>query len=98
MTRRCDILLDRSIMYGNKVSHAMNHTLRRFLPNLQNITLHSDALKADFKFRLASRTIKTIEFKGGFDTFLLKTKNAKLTPKALKLKKKIYKLQNNLAK
>ena len=38
MSRVCD-LTGKSVMSGNNVSHAMNRTRRRFLPNLQQVSL-----------------------------------------------------------
>ncbi|HEV2515509.1 MAG TPA: 50S ribosomal protein L28, partial [Devosia sp.] len=35
MARRCE-LTGKGVMTGNKVSHALNRTRRRFLPNLLN--------------------------------------------------------------
>ena len=44
MARRCE-LTGKGVMTGNTVSHALNRTRRRFLPNLLNVTLISDALE-----------------------------------------------------
>ncbi|MDP5360154.1 MAG: 50S ribosomal protein L28, partial [Paracoccaceae bacterium] len=43
MSRRCE-LTGKGPMSGNNVSHAKNRTRRRFLPNLQDVTLMSDVL------------------------------------------------------
>ena len=43
MARRCE-LTGKGVMTGNNVSHALNRTRRRFLPNLCNVSLISDAL------------------------------------------------------
>ena len=43
MSRRCE-LTGKGPMSGNNVSHAKNRTRRRFLPNLNDVTLMSDAL------------------------------------------------------
>ena len=50
MARRCE-LTGKGPMSGNNVSHAKNRTRRRFLPNLNELTLHSDALGRGFKLR-----------------------------------------------
>ena len=50
MARRCE-LTGKGVMVGNNVSHALNRTRRRFLPNLLNVTLISDALNRPVKLR-----------------------------------------------
>ncbi len=92
MARRCD-LLDTGPMTGNNVSHAKNRTRRRFEVNLCNVTLASDSLGQKFKMRIAAKTLRTVDFKGGLDSFLMGTKNSKLTDKAKKIKKQIIKSQ-----
>ena len=92
MSRRCD-LLGTGPMSGNNVSHAMNKTRRRFEPNLCNVTLASDVLGQNYKLRITAATLRTVDFKGGLDTFLMGTKNSKLTDKAKKIKKALIKKQ-----
>lgn len=96
MARRCD-LLNTGPMSGNNVSHAMNKTRRRFEVNLCNVTLASDALGQKFRMRIAAKTLRTVDFKGGLDAFLLGTKNHKLTDKAKKIKKQLLKLEESKA-
>lgn len=90
MSRRCD-LTDTGPMSGNNVSHSKVRTRRRFEPNLCNVTLMSDSLGQKFKMRITAATLRTIDFKGGLDGFLLGTKNHKLSEKAKKIKKAIIK-------
>ena len=90
MARRCD-LTGRGVQSGNNVSHAHNRTRRRFLPNLQDVTVMSDVLGKQMRMRLAARTLRTIEHKGGLDKFLLGTSNTKLTLEAVGIKRKIKK-------
>jgi large subunit ribosomal protein L28 len=85
MSRRCE-LTGKGVLVGNNVSHANNKTRRRFLPNLQNVTLHSDTLKRDFAFRVSTNGLRSVEHAGGLDAFLLKTTNSKLPVEALKVK------------
>ena len=92
MARRCEIT-GKGVMSGNNVSHAVNRTRRRFLPNLQNNTLQSDILGEGIRLKLSTKTIRTIDFKGGLDSFLLTTPNRKLTDGAVKIKKRILKKQ-----
>ena len=74
MTRKCD-LTGKLVITGNNVSHANNKTKRRFIPNLQNVSLYSDKLGKKLKFRIATSTLRTIEKNGGIDTFLLNAFN-----------------------
>ena len=90
MSRRCD-LLDTGPMSGHNVSHSNIKTNRRFEVNLCTVTLASEALGQKFKMRIAAKTLRTVDFKGGLDGFLLGTKNHKLTDKARKIKKSILK-------
>jgi len=88
MSRRCQIT-GKGVLTGNNVSHANNKTRRRFLPNLQDTSLLSDALGSAVRLRLSTRAIRTIEHNGGIDAFLLSTRNAKLPVDALELKRRI---------
>ena len=90
MSRRCD-LTDVGPMSGNNVSHSNVKTRRRFEPNLCNVTLVSDTLGQKFKLRITAATLRTVDFKGGLDGFLMNTKNAKLSQKALKIKRALVK-------
>jgi large subunit ribosomal protein L28 len=80
-------------MVGNNVSHANNRTKRTFLPNLQNVTLLSDALEQGFKFRVSTHGLRSVEHVGGLDNWLLKTADDKLSTNARKVKKTISKKQ-----
>ncbi len=88
MARRCD-LTGTGPMVGNNVSHSNVKTKRRFEPNLCNVTLASDALGQKFKMRISAATLRTVDFKGGLDGYLLGTKNAKLSEKGRKLRKAV---------
>jgi len=90
MSRRCE-LTGKGVLVGNNVSHANNKTRRRFLPNLQNVTLHSDTLKRNFAFRVSANGLRSVEHAGGLDAFLLKTTNSKLPLEALKVKTALQK-------
>lgn len=92
MSRRCEIT-GKGVMSGNNVSHAMNHTRRRFLPNLQIVRLQSDVLGERIRMRLSTRAMRTIDKKGGIDEYLLNTPDRNLTPEAKKLKRRIEKKQ-----
>ena len=76
---------------GNNVSHANNKTKRTFLPNLQNVTLLSDALGQGFKLRVSTHGLRSVEHVGGLDNWLTKTSDEKLSARAHKLKREIAK-------
>ena len=90
MSRRCE-LTAKGPMVGNKVSHSNIKTKRRFLPNLLNVTLMSDALGRSVKLRVSAHAFKTVDHRGGLDAFLLKAKDDELSEKALELKRQIRK-------
>ncbi len=92
MSRRCQ-LTGKGVLTGNNVSHANNKTRRRFLPNLQETSVLSDALGASVKLRLSTRAIRTLEHTGGIDAFLLGTSNTKLPAEAMTLKRRILRAQ-----
>jgi large subunit ribosomal protein L28 len=90
MSRRCE-LTGKGVMSGNNVSHAKNRTKRRFLPNLNQVTLASDALGESFRMRVTSHALRTVEHRGGLDAFLLKQGDADLSDKALRVKRRLKK-------
>ncbi len=90
MSRRCE-LTGKGPMTGNNVSHAKNRTRRRFLPNLNDVTLMSDTLGRSFKLRISAAALRTVDHRGGLDAFLAKARDEDLSPNALKIKKEIAK-------
>ncbi len=88
MSRVCEFTGKRPVV-GNNVSHANNKTKRRFLPNLCNVTLESDALSRPFKFRISAAALRSVDHVGGLDAFLLKAKDDVLSDNARKIKKDI---------
>ena len=87
MARRCAIT-GKGVQVGHNVSHANNKTKRRFLPNLQQISVLSDLL-GPIRLRITAAAIRTIEHKGGIDTFLRNTPDRKLPPEIRRLKRRI---------
>ena len=90
MSRRCE-LTGKGPMSGNNVSHANNKTKRRFLPNLNEVSLTSDTLGQTHRFRISAAALRTVDHRGGLDGFLAKAADADLSPKALRLKREIEK-------
>jgi large subunit ribosomal protein L28 len=94
---RCCELTGKGVMYGNNVSHANNKTRRRFLPNLVNVTLMSDVLNQRVRMRVSAAALRTVEHRGGLDSFLAKANERELSPKARLLKRQIAKKQAEAA-
>ncbi len=90
MSRVCE-LTGTGPMVGHNVSHSNIKTKRRFMPNLVNVTLHSEALDQRFSMRVAAKALRTIDKLGGLDAYLAKAKDDVLSIKALKIKKNIAK-------
>lgn len=88
MSRRC-VITGKGVQAGNNVSHANNKTRRRFLPNIQISGVLSDALGSSVRLKLTPRGIKTIERNGGIDAYLLSVNDSKLSPEALRLKRRV---------
>ena len=92
MVKRCSIT-NKKPMSGNNVSHAVNKTKRRFLPNLQNVSFFSEILGKKVKLKVSSKGIKTVEKKGGIDNYVITSKNSLLSPEVIKIKKIIQSKQ-----
>jgi len=90
MSRICE-LTGKGRQVGHNVSHANNKTKRTFLPNLQNVSLISDALGTTIKLRVSTHGLRSVEHVGGLDNWLLKTEDAKLSLRARRLKREIAK-------
>lgn len=90
MSRVCE-LTGKAVLYGHKVSHANNKTNRRFLPNLNNVSLISDVLGQTVRFRISANALRSVEHNGGLDNFLVKSRETALSLKARRLKRLIEK-------
>jgi large subunit ribosomal protein L28 len=90
MSRACE-LTGKSVQYGNNVSHANNKTRRRFLPNLCDVTLMSEALGKSFRLRVSANALRSVEHRGGLDAFLAKADEKELSQRARLLKRQIAK-------
>ena len=85
MTKKCE-LTGVLPLKGHNVSHAKNKTKRRFLPNLKKVTFKSEILKRNIKLNVTSSALRTVDFKGGLDKYLMSAKTSKLSKKVKKLK------------
>ena len=92
MSRVCE-LTGKGVMTGNNVSHANNKTRRRFLPNLQEVTLASEALGRSYRLRVSAAALRTVDHRGGLDAFLARARDTELSSRALRIKRELGKAQ-----
>jgi len=92
MARRCE-LTGKGVLTGNNVSHSHIKTRRRYLPNLQTTSLHSETLGQSVRLRISTQALRTVEAKGGIDAFLLGASDAVLSLRARRLKRSIERRQ-----
>jgi large subunit ribosomal protein L28 len=92
MSKKCAIT-GKAVQSGNNRSHSNIKTKRRFMPNVQSVSLISDALGQTIHMRVTASTLRSIDHNGGLDNFLMTTHSAKLSEEARTLKKRIVKAQ-----
>jgi len=92
MSRRCE-LTGKGVLVGNNVSHANNKTKRVYRPNLQIVSLASEALGQSVRLKISMNALRSIDRSGGLDVFILKCKDAVMSERAQKLKRQIAKKQ-----
>ena len=92
MSRKCE-LTGKTAMSGNNVSHAKNRTKRKFLPNLNNVTLASEVLGRNFQLKVSASALRTVNKVGGLDPFLKKSRTDNLSSNAMKIKRDIEKIE-----
>ncbi|WP_169567692.1 50S ribosomal protein L28 [Sneathiella limimaris] len=90
MARRCE-LTGKGVQAGNNVSHAHNKTRRRFLPNVQDVRLMSEALGRSFSMKVSAAALRSVEHNGGLDNFLMKAKDENLSLQARRVKREVKK-------
>jgi large subunit ribosomal protein L28 len=90
MSRRCE-LTGKGVMSGHNVSHSNIKTKRRYLPNLNAVTLQSETLNRSFRLRIAAAALRTVDHRGGLDAFLMKARDEELSPRALDIKRELVK-------
>lgn len=90
MSRVCE-LTGKGPMSGNTISHANNKNRRRFLPNLNDVSLMSEKLGKTYSLRISAAALRSVDHRGGLDAFLSKAKDAELSARALKIKRDLDK-------
>ena len=96
MSRVCE-LTGKGPMSGNNVSHANNKTRRRFLPNLNEVTLMSEKTGRSYSLRISAAALRSVDHRGGLDAFLAKAKDTELSDRVLKIKREISKKDSDAA-
>ncbi len=96
MARRCE-LTGKGVLTGNNVSHANNRNRRRFLPNVHDVSLLSDALGRSVRLKISRQAQRSVDHNGGLDNFLMKAKDDKLSLRARRIKKQIRKVREGEA-
>jgi large subunit ribosomal protein L28 len=76
-------------MVGHIVSHSNIKTKRRYLPNLQDVTLASEALGRAFKLRITMAALRSVDHNGGLDGFIVKIDETKMSDRARKIRRDI---------
>mgnify|MGYP001157188097 FL=1 len=88
MSNKCELTGKRPLK-GHNVSHANNKTKRKFNPSIKKIKFKSDILKKNITLKVSNAALRTVDFKGGIDKFLLSAKAFKLSKRAKKYRNKI---------
>ncbi len=94
---RCE-LSGKGPVVKNRVSHSNIKTKFKVQPNIQRKQVFSNALGRNVRFYMATSTIRTLEHKGGFDSYILKQPDTSLSKRALETKNKIKSVLNRKAK
>jgi len=85
---RCE-LSGKGPVVKNLVSHSNIKTKSTAYPNIQSKRVYSQALNSFVNFKVATSTLRTLEHKGGLDSYILKQDDKKLSKRALTVKNKI---------
>lgn len=88
MSRRCELTGIGPIV-GHNVSHSNIKTKRRFLPSLKTVKVASESLGQTFSLRISNAALRTLDYKGGLDAFIVKARDEKLSPAALRIKRQV---------
>ena len=85
---RCE-LTGKSPISKNLVSHSNIKTKKKAMPNVQEKRLFSRSLNQMIRLKIAASAIRDMEHVGGFDNFVIKLNDAKMTKRALAVKSRI---------
>lgn len=85
---RCE-LTGRGPVVKNLVSHSNIKTKTIAQPNVQQKRIFSRTLNQMVSLKISTHSIRSMEHKGGFDTYILQQKDGSLSTRALEVKKRI---------
>tara|TARA_B100000686_G_C16583699_1_gene859543 strand:- start:637 stop:915 length:279 start_codon:yes stop_codon:yes gene_type:complete len=88
MSKKCELTGTKPLK-GHNVSHSNNKTKRRFIPNLKKVSFKSDILKRNIRLSVTNAALRTVDFKGGLDSYLMTAKKNKLSKKVQKIRSSI---------
>ena len=88
MSRRCE-LTGIGPMVGHSVSHSNIKTKRRFLPSLKTVKVASESLGQTYSLRISNAALRTLDYKGGLDVFIVKARDEQLSIAAQRIKRQI---------
>ncbi len=94
---RCE-LTGKSPVVSNLVSHSNVKTKTKSLPNVQRKRMFSKTLNQMVQLQIATSALRDMEHMGGFDTFILNAKEAKLSKRAMEVKTRILRKMNKSKK
>jgi large subunit ribosomal protein L28 len=89
----CELTGKRPVV-KNLVSHSNIKTKKTVQPNVQKKRLFSQALGDLVTLRVATSAIRDLEHVGGLDRFILRQDNAKLSSRAMDVKRRIVRKLN----
>lgn len=87
---RCE-LTGKGPVVKNLVSHSNIKTKSTALPNVQKKRIFSQVLNQMVRLQVATSAIRDMEHVGGFDNYILKQDDGKLSKRALVVKNRIKK-------
>lgn len=92
MSRICE-LTGTGPMTGHRVSHSNIKSKRRFLPNLLDVKLTSEATGQTYRLKIAAKALRTVDKLGGLDAYLTKAREDSLSERVRKIKREVTKKQ-----
>ena len=88
MSKKCEHC-GKTPQSGHHVSHSNIKTKRRFLPSLKTVKVTSEALGQTFSLRISNAALRTLDYKGGLDVFIVKARDEQLSIAAQRIKRQI---------
>ena len=74
---------------ANALGGYLEKPLEKAIPTLAPVSLQSDALGQTFSLRITNAALRTLDFKGGLDVFLLNARDENLSVRARRIKRQL---------